>query len=755
MTPLKQNPSNNLIYEPMKMTTLILTLIASLASLAQADPIEDKPWQYTFERPEGNWTLEQFDASAWKEGYAGFGARNTPGSRVSTDWKSEDIWLRQVITLEEIPKDPAFYLFHDEDADIYLNGEKVASFTSYVTEYQIAPLSEKAKKLLRKGENTLAVYCKQTTGGQAIDVHLIDGREVPELPPARLPERPFVTELITKWGEDVTAENAWREYPRPALVRDQWTNLNGQWDYAITSGEVKEPEKWDGKILVPFSVESALSGVQRLVHPNQALWYQRDLDLPKAEGKRTKLNFEAVDYEMTAWINGKEIGSHRGGNLPFSFDITDALEDGKGTLRVRVLDTTGGYQLKGKQVLDPHGIWYTPVSGIWQTVWTEQVPAKHIESLTVTTKINGSVTVKVNGTDASAKAVLSLAGKQIASAEGTGTVTLNVDSPMLWSPNSPTLYDLSVTSGSDMVKSYVGIREVGKMRDQDGHLRFTLNGKPIFHWGPLDQGWWPDGLLTPPSDAALLYDVAYLKEAGFNMIRKHIKVEPRRFYTHCDRVGMLVWQDQVSGGLSPRWTHLEENPEDREWPAGAHEQFMNELDHMITTLESHPSIVVWVPFNEAWGQHNTMEVGKWTVERDPTRLVNIASGGNFWPVGDIADQHAYPEPAFPFNKSRFGDFVKVIGEFGGHGLAVKDHLWNTANRNWGYGGLPKSSSEYLDRYQKSLVTLAGLKGKGIAGAVYTQTTDVEGEINGLMTYDRKHIKIPAAELKKLHRKLVE
>lgn len=734
-------------------TTLLLAFAAG--HLASAAPIEDHPWRYSTERPADEWTQAGFDDSGWSEDFGGFGTRGTPNARISTEWKTDDIWLRKTIDLAEIPANPAFYLFHDEEAVIYLNGKKATSFEGYTTEYKLVPLGEEVAALLKKGENLIAVHCHQSRGGQAIDVHLVEGRTAPELPPAKLPKHPFKSELITEWGSKVTADNAWREYPRPALVRKNWTNLNGEWDYAITGGEAPKPESWEGKILVPFSVESTLSGVRRLLHPGEALWYHRDLDLKPSEGKRTLLNFEAVDYQMTAWVNGKEVGSHTGGNLPFSFDITDALEEEGGSLVVRVEDSTGGYQLRGKQIPNPHGIWYTPVSGIWQTVWVEEVPSDHISALTVKTQIDGKVTVDIVGTVSPVDVRISHNGKEVASATGEGTITLNVPDPELWSPDSPTLYDLTATCGDDSVTSYVGIREVGKERDAEGNLRFTLNGKPIFHWGPLDQGWWPDGLLTPPSDEALLFDIEYLKAAGFNMIRKHIKVEPRRFYTHCDQIGMLVWQDQVSGGTNPRWTFLEPDPKDAEWPAEAHAQYMKELDIMISTLESHPSIVVWVPFNEAWGQHKTVEVGKWTVKRDSTRLVNIASGGNFWPVGDVVDRHAYPHPDFPFDKERFGDFIRVVGEFGGHGLPVKGHLWNVEADNWGYGGLPKNAEEYKERYLESLSILRDLKTKGISGGVYTQTTDVEGEINGLMTYDRKVIKIPAAELKELHKGLVD
>ena len=283
---------------------------------------------------------------------------------------------------------------------------------------------------------------------------------------------------------------------------------------------------------------------------------------------------------------------------------------------------------------------------------------------------------------------------------------VTVPDAKLWSPESPHLYDIEVTllsdSGEalDQVTTYAGIRDVGKVKDANGHWRFTLNGETIFHWGPLDQGWWPDGLLTPPSDEAMLFDIEWLKAAGFNMIRKHIKVEPRRYYYHCDRLGMMVWQDQVSGGVGrgqgwPEWTRLKPNPVDAKWPPKQHQQYMAELEEMIGSLESHPSIVCWVPFNEAWGQHQTVEVGQWTSKRDPSRLVNVASGGNFWPAGDIVDHHQYPHPGFPFDlntNGRFDDYIKVVGEFGGHGFPAQGHLWDANTRNWGYGGLPKIRS---------------------------------------------------------------
>jgi beta-galactosidase/beta-glucuronidase len=357
----------------------------------------------------------------------------------------------------------------------------------------------------------------------------------------------------------------------------------------------------------------------------------------------------------------------------------------------------------------------------------------------------------------------SLDGRVVAEAAGAaGQLTLQIAEPKLWSPDSPTLYDLEISVGDDVVKSYFGLRETGIVKDADGHLRFTLNGQPIFHWGTLDQGWWPDGLLTPPSDEAMASDIRFLKAAGFNTIRKHIKVEPRRYYYHCDRLGVMLWQDQVSSGTgkgrggessSAVWTRLKPEPVDAVWPDAAHRQFMTELKTMIDMLHNHPSIVQWVPFNEAWGQHRTLEVGQWTVAYDPTRHVNIASGGNWFPVGQIVDHHQYPHPGFPFELGaggRFDGFVKVVGELGGHGFPVEGHLWNPNTRNWGYGGLPKDKDEWLERYRTSIRMLAELKQQGIAAGIYTQTTDVEGEINGLITYDRKVHKIPAEQLAEIH-----
>ncbi|MCG8653137.1 MAG: glycoside hydrolase family 2 [Pirellulales bacterium] len=746
-------------------------------------------WKYTLSRPAEsgpaeNWRLSEFDDSSWRKGFGGFGTHETPGSRVGTTWATNHIWLRKEFSLKSIPAKPALLIHHDEDAEVSINGKTIATLKNYTTKYILVPLDQDARSALKVGENLMAVHCRQTVGGQFIDVHLVDADHVPQLPRPQRSTEPFQSELITRWGQAVTADNVWTEYPRPQMKRDAWTNLNGPWEYAITPAEqMRPPNKWDGKILVPFPLESKLSGVGKLLGDDEALWYRRSFSGTPSDSTRTLLNFEAVDYRCAVFVNGKSIPVrggkdrleggihyHQGGNTPFWLDVSDALrDDGENELLVRVEDDTEAWQLRGKQTLNPRGIWYTQVSGIWQTVWLEQVAAEGIADLKISTDgAAGSIQVRtvplVPETGGEVEVVVKDNGREIARTRGTGDeLQLVIKQAQLWSPDNPHLYDIEVTRlndegiAVDKVTSYAGIRTIGKAKDQQGHWRFTLNGKPIFHWGTLDQGWWPDGLLTPPSDEAMRFDVEWLKAAGFNMIRKHIKVEPRRYYYHCDRIGMMVWQDHVSGGEPaswPAWSRLKPEPVDADWPPEQHAQFMLELDRMISNLENHPSIVCWVPLNERWGQHKTIEIGKWTTERDRSRLVNIASGGNFWPVGDVVDAHSYPHPEFPFAHGaggRFDNYIKVMGEFGGHGYPVQGHLWDKNRRNWGYGGLPRNESEYKQRYVTSLHKLNALRSRGIAGGVYTQTTDVEGEINGLMTYDRKVIKIPAQELAELHR----
>ncbi len=566
--------------------------------------------------------------------------------------------------------------------------------------------------------------------------------------------------MMTRWGKQVTPANAWPEYPRPQFRRDEkWKNLNGLWDYAITKQE--QPKSFAGKILVPYPIESALSGVRRLLQPDEVLWYHRELEHQTPAGHRTQLRFEAVDYEMVLFVNGTEVGRHIGSSDPFAFDITDTLAAGKNELLVKVIDKTAPNQTLGKQKLDPKGIYYTRVSGIWQTVWLEDVPVRNIASVKMKPRIKeGTLRVlpTLGGTPIAGERMRITVRDRDGQVVGTADAALSVRIPnaKLWSPASPNLYDITIelfdAEGNkiDQVESYAAMREVSVRRGPAGHIRMLLNDKEIFHYGPLDQGWWPDGLLTPPSDEAMRFDVDYLKAAGFNMIRKHIKVEPRRFYSYCDQVGMMVWQDMPSTGQRPFWSKLAPNPVEEVIPKPDHEQFMKEMKAMVSSLRNHPSIVMWVPFNERWGQHETVQVARTLENLDVTRLINIASGGNFFPAGDVADRHNYPEPMFPFEDQRLNDYVKVVGEFGGHGWVVKGHQWNPEMRNWGYGDLPKTQQEYQNRYRNSFELLMQLKRRGVAGAVYTQTTDVEGEVNGLMTYDREVQKISAAELAELH-----
>ncbi len=565
--------------------------------------------------------------------------------------------------------------------------------------------------------------------------------------------------MMTRWGKQVTPQNAWREYPRPQFRReDKWKNLNGLWQYSVGQ-QSRIPEVYQGEILVPFPLESALSGVKRLLEPGETLWYRRTFRHETPAGHRTQLHFEAVDYACRIYLNGTDIGSHLGSSDPFQFDITSALRAGENELIVSVIDETAATQTLGKQSLKPKGIYYTRVSGIWQTVWLEDVPARHFRMVKMKPRI----------AEGTLRVLPTLAGEPLKEERivitvrdgdrvvGTADAALSVRIPdaKLWSPDQPHLYDITMDLYErdvlvDRVESYAAMREVGTIRGPAGQIRMTLNGKVIFHYGPLDQGWWPDGLLTPPSDEAMRFDVDFLKQAGFNMIRKHIKVEPRRFYAHCDRVGMLVWQDMPSTGGRPFWSKLAPNPVEDSWPADQHAQFITELKAMVSSLRNHPSIVMWIPFNERWGQHETIRVGQLMENLDVTRLLNIASGGNFFPVGDVADRHNYPEPMFPFEDRRFDDYVKVIGEFGGHGLVVAGHQWNPEMRNWGYGDLPATKEEYSQRYRKTFEQLMKLRRRGVAAGVYTQTTDVEGEVNGLMTYDREVQKMTAQELFELH-----
>ncbi|MBX9628033.1 MAG: beta-galactosidase [Gemmataceae bacterium] len=581
--------------------------------------------------------------------------------------------------------------------------------------------------------------------------------------------KPAPAPLMTKWGKAVTPDNAWREYPRPQLVRKDWQNLNGLWDYAITPKGAAKPEKWDGQILVPFAVEAALSGVGKRVSPEQNLWHRRTVEVPAGwKGKRVLLHFGAVDFEATVWVNGKELGNHKGMSDPFSFDITDALKEGKGEVVVRVWDPTDtASQPRGKQVNKPGGIWYTPVTGIWQTVWMEPVPDANIVSVVATPDIDrgeATFTVTCRGTQPGDNVLVMLKdGKRTKSgtfAPVGQPVRLRLPpNPRLWSPDSPHLYDVSVAitrkDGNDggevpvdEAESYFAMRKVSAGKDADGVLRLMLNNKPLFQVGPLDQGWWPDGLLTPPSEEAMRYDLDVLKKLGMNMLRKHIKVEPAGLYAYCDKIGLLVWQDMPSGFVEKTQFVQPDWKEDATFSPEDKKQFRTELKAMIDHLRFFPCITCWVPFNEGWGQHDTNDVLKWVKEYDPSRLVNGPSGWTDRGYGDMKDMHNYPGPGmFPVMPDR----VSVLGEFGGLGLPVKGHLWKDQG-NWGYRTFT-SEADLRQGYRQLMLRLHRLIGRGCAAAVYTQTTDVEVEVNGLMTYDREVLKFDPAETAAWHKAL--
>lgn len=580
--------------------------------------------------------------------------------------------------------------------------------------------------------------------------------------------KPAGNRILTPWADSVSPTAVLPEYPRPQLVRSgAWTNLNGLWKYSILPKSEAEnvPANFQGDILVPFAVESALSGVGKTVGKDSILWYSRSIPVTGGvKNKTTLLHFGAVDWLCDVYINGQKVGTHQGGFDPFSFDITSALKKGKTqTLAVKVWDPTDdGPQPRGKQIRKPNGIWYTPVTGIWQTVWIETVPTSYIAStrqlpdidkkslhVSVDAKnLQAGDVVKVTAWDGTTK----IAEQSISNGAETD---LQISSAKLWSTESPFLYDLKVTierggKSVDEIKSYFAMRKLSLAPDNQGVQRMMLNDKFLFQYGPLDQGWWPDGLYTAPTDAALKFDIVKTKEMGFNMIRKHVKVEPARWYYYCDQMGMLVWQDMPSGDLGNRWdprpfifgrsTEKERSPE-------SEAIYRTEWKEIVNDLYNFPSIVVWTPFNEAWGQFKTEEIVKWTIDMDHSRLINTASGGNFFPVGDIIDLHNYPEPAMPV-ASIFGTKQAIVlGEFGGLGLPLDGHTWQ--QRNWGYQSFGTADSLAI-RYSGFIKDLEPMIRKGLSAAVYTQTTDVEGETNGLMTYDRKVMKIPVDKLKTIH-----
>ncbi len=595
--------------------------------------------------------------------------------------------------------------------------------------------------------------------------------------------RPAAGPLATRWAKDVSPRNALPEYPRPQMIRERWLNLNGLWSYAVKGLADPQPETFPGQILVPYPIESALSGVMKPLGEKQLLWYRRTFELPAAwRGDRVLLHFGAVDWEAKVWVNGREAGAHRGGYDAISFDITRLLAPGpaKQEILVSVFDPTDkGDQPRGKQTSKPEGIFYTPASGIWQTVWLEPLPDATlkartagaaaalsgpaddagIESVRVTPDIDAGVArieVRLLGgksgfsgyygfTKYTVRATALVKGKKIATVEGplAEGVALPVPKAELWTPDHPFLYDLRVEllaggRAVDSVRSYFGMRKISLGKDHQGRIRILLNNKFVFQAGPLDQGFWPDGIYTAPTDEALRFDIETMKRLGFNMARKHVKVEPDRWYYWADRLGLLVWQDMPSG--------FNEHPGEE-----SAKQFELELRRMVEGRRNHPCIVMWVVFNEGWGQHNTPELTAFVKQLDPGRLVDNASGWTDKGVGDVLDMHHYPEPESPK-----ADPVRasVLSEFGGLGMRVENHMWQKAS--WGYQGMLSARSQLTRRYARFFENIYTnlVPAQGLNAAIYTQLTDVETESNGLLTYDRAVLKPDLAIISAANRGLL-
>ncbi|MDV3425985.1 MAG: beta-galactosidase [Bacillota bacterium] len=573
--------------------------------------------------------------------------------------------------------------------------------------------------------------------------------------------------IMTRWAEQVDPEGVLPEYPRPQMQRSDWMNLNGLWDYSVKAAEDKKlPDDYDGKILVPFPIESALSGVKRLLLPDEILWYRRTFKVPENwRGRNLLLHFGAVDWKAEVWINGKKAGEHTGGYFPFTFEISRYIIDGENEITVSVWDPTDTYgQERGKQSLKPNGIFYTPSSGIWQTVWIEPVPINYIKSFRLIPDIDNSeisIIIETDGENENLELQAEAYENNNKISYGKTTVInslkLKIPSPRLWSLTSPFLYDVTIQLMEDdkvidEIISYFGMRKFSIESDKEGVKRLLLNNQPIFQNGILDQGFWPDGLYTAPADQALEYDVKMAKELGFNMIRKHIKAEPARWYYHCDKLGMIVWQDMINGGapfntfrnaVIPNILQNLKVKDNNYKASGRYEKanrdnYKKELKEMIDTLYNVPSIGMWVPFNEGWGQFDAEEIYEWIKKYDKTRWVDHASGWYDQGIGDIKSVHIY------FRKLKKPKVINsraaVISEYGGYSLPVKGHVWNE-NKEFGYKKFKKK--EELKEAYSSLMNdqVKPLMEKGISAAVYTQLTDVETEVNGLMTYDREIVKI--------------
>lgn len=582
-------------------------------------------------------------------------------------------------------------------------------------------------------------------------------------------------DIYTVWGETLDPQSVHKEYPRPQMVRESYFNLNGLWDYAITGCNEPCPEEFEGKILVPFSPETGLSGVKRQLQPEQALWYRLCFTAPEDFfGGRILLNFGAVDQSCEVFLNDRQVGAHVGGYLPFSLDVTDGYHVGENTLIVKVADIsdTGSFS-RGKQKLERGGIWYTAQSGIWQTVWMECVPLNYVTGLRITPSLkNGEVEITVESNSenevnikvyAARNGETESSGAVISSALGHANqaVRVSLANPQAWSPERPMLYPVEITCGSDKVKSYFAMRDFSVEKAEDGYMRLFLNGKPYFHTGLLDQGYWPDGLYTPPSDEAMICDIQTVKQLGFNMLRKHIKIEPLRWYYHCDRLGMLVWQDMVNGGgkynsmtvTTPVFTGI--SMKDNKYStfargdAEGREMYRRELEETVRLLYNAPCIALWVPFNEGWGQFDALDAVKRIRDIDSTRIIDHASGWHDQGGSDVKSLHVYFKPV----RIKPDERAIVLSEFGGYNYRIEGHCFN--EKEFGYHRC-RSRDQFIDDY-KSLYKeqiFPAVK-QGLCATVYTQVSDVEDEVNGLLTYDRKIVKIPGPVTKRINATLMK
>ncbi|WP_448698170.1 sugar-binding domain-containing protein [Mucilaginibacter sp. AW1-3] len=553
-------------------------------------------------------------------------------------------------------------------------------------------------------------------------------------------------QMTTRWAKEVDPIKPLNEYPRPQMVRQGWINLNGRWEYAVTPKDLPQPQQWDGQLLVPYPIESALSGAMKNLKPDQNLWYHRAFISSKTD-QRTLLHFGAVDWQATVYINGHEAGCHTGGYTEFTIDITDQLKSGENELSVKVYDPSDqGIGPHGKQVLNPKDIYYTSSSGIWQTVWLEEVPWNYIHALLITPNVDSGFVAVTVKSDHAGKVQLAADGRAVLG-HTNERIKLPIPNAHLWSPTDPYLYDLSVKMGNDEVKSYFGMRKISVQKDEKGIDRIFLNNKYCYNLGVLDQGFWPDGLYTAPTDEALKFDIEAVKAMGFNTIRKHIKIEPARWYYWADKLGMLVWQDMVnpSQGL----------------PEGAKAAFEQQCKETLEQLHNYPCITTWVLFNEKWGQYDQKRLTDWIKQTDPSRLLNGHTGEilyvneqlrspspDAYVDADLTDVHSYPDPMLPIKQP---GKAQVLGEFGGIGVAIPGHEWNPY-QGWGY--IKVSPGQVSSRYEAMTNDLVLLEKAGLSASIYTQPYDVEGEENGLMTYDRQIIKIPLKEMQRINGKLV-